>query len=107
MNKKYGLLLAALLVLALALVACQPETVETVREVVVTRVVTETEVVAGETVQVTRVVPETETVRKIIDWSDLDLHHTLPSSCAVSYLRLIHALTGAASSGLGSFASAS
>ena len=37
---KYGLLLAALLVLALALVACQPQTVETVKEVVVTRVVT-------------------------------------------------------------------
>ena len=50
---------------------------------------------------------DTPPVRKIIDWSDLDLHHTLPSSCAVSYLRLIHALTGAASSGLGSFASAS
>ena len=62
LNRKYGLLLAALLVLALALVACQPETVETVKEVVVTRVVTETEVVEGETVEVTRVVTETETV---------------------------------------------
>ena len=62
LSKKYGLLLAALLVLALALVACQPQTVETVKEVVVTRVVTETEVVEGETVEVTRVVTETETV---------------------------------------------
>ena len=62
LGKKYGLLLAALLVLALALVACQPQTVETVKEVVVTRVVTETEVVEGETVEVTRVVTETEQV---------------------------------------------
>ena len=67
MNKKYGLILAALLVLALALVACQPETVETVREVVVTRVVTETEVVEGETVEVTRVVTETETVTEVVE----------------------------------------
>ncbi len=57
-KQKYGLLLAGLLVLALALVACQPQTVETVKEVVVTRVVTETEVVEGETVEVTRVVTE-------------------------------------------------
>ncbi len=57
-NKRFGLLLAALLLLGLVLVACQPQTVETVREVVVTRVVTETEVVEGETVEVTRVVTE-------------------------------------------------
>ena len=54
-KQKYGLLLAGLLVLALALVACQPQTVETVKEVVVTRVVTETVVEEGETVEVTRV----------------------------------------------------
>jgi oligopeptide transport system substrate-binding protein len=67
MNKKYGLILAALLVLALALVACQPETVETVREVVVTRVVTETVVEEGETVEVTRVVTETETQEVVVE----------------------------------------
>ncbi len=58
LGKKYGLMLAVLVVLALALVACQPETVETVKEVVVTRVVTETVVEEGETVEVTRVVTE-------------------------------------------------
>ncbi len=57
-SKKYGLLLAGLLVLALALVACQPQTVETVKEVVVTRVVTETVVEEGEAVEVTRLVTE-------------------------------------------------
>lgn len=57
-KRKVGLLVAMLLVLALALVACQPETVETVREVVVTRVVTETVVEEGETVEVTRLVTE-------------------------------------------------
>jgi oligopeptide transport system substrate-binding protein len=67
MNKKYGLILAALLVLALALVACQPQTVETVKEVVVTRVVTETVVEEGETVEVTRVVTETETQEVIVE----------------------------------------
>ena len=60
LNKKYGLMLAALLVLALALVACQPQQVETIVEV--TRVVTETEVVEGEPVEVTRIITETETV---------------------------------------------
>ena len=53
-----SLILAGLLVLALALVACQPQTVETVREVVVTRVVTETVETEGEVVEVTRVVTE-------------------------------------------------
>ncbi len=62
LGKKYGLLLVGLLVLVVALVACQPETVETVREVVVTRVVTETVETEGEVVEVTRVVTETETV---------------------------------------------
>ncbi|MFN2233023.1 MAG: hypothetical protein ACK2U1_02255, partial [Anaerolineales bacterium] len=62
LGKKYGLLLAGLLVLVVALVACQPETVETVKEVVVTRVVTETVETEGEVVEVTRVVTETETV---------------------------------------------
>jgi peptide/nickel transport system substrate-binding protein len=55
-NKKFGLLVAAVMLLALVLVACAPQTVETVVEV--TRVVTETEVVEGETVEVTRVVTE-------------------------------------------------
>jgi len=64
---KVGLLLAALLVLALALVACQPQTAETVREVVVTRVVTETVVEEGEQVEVTRVVTETETVTEVVE----------------------------------------
>jgi len=62
LGKKYGLLLVGLLVLVVALVACQPETVETVKEVVVTRVVTETVETEGEVVEVTRVVTETETV---------------------------------------------
>ena len=55
-NKKFGLLVAAVMMLALVLVACAPQTVETIVEV--TRVVTETEVVEGETVEVTRVVTE-------------------------------------------------
>ena len=59
-NKKFVLVLAAVLIFSLA--ACQTQPVETVKEVVVTRVVTETEVVEGETVEVTRVVTETETV---------------------------------------------
>ncbi|MFN2236684.1 MAG: ABC transporter substrate-binding protein, partial [Anaerolineales bacterium] len=64
---KFGLLMAMFFVLALALVACQPEQVETVREVVVTRVVMETEVVEGEPVEVTRVVTETETVTEVVE----------------------------------------
>lgn len=60
MFKKTGLLLIALLVIAVALVACQPETVvETVEvPVEVTRVVTETVVEEGEQVEVTVVVTE-------------------------------------------------
>ncbi len=61
LNKKTGLLVFALL-FGVLLVACQPETIETVREVEVTRVVTETEVVEGETVEVTRVVTEVQEV---------------------------------------------
>ncbi|MFN2194009.1 MAG: hypothetical protein ACK2UG_16795, partial [Candidatus Promineifilaceae bacterium] len=57
-KQKVGLFLVTLMVLALAMVACQPQQVETVKEVVVTRVVTETEVVEGEPVEVTRVVTE-------------------------------------------------
>ncbi|RMG97957.1 MAG: ABC transporter substrate-binding protein [Chloroflexi bacterium] len=63
MNKKrVGLLLGALMVFALLLVACQPETVEVVKEVEVTRVVKETVVEEGEVVEVTKVVTEVETV---------------------------------------------
>jgi oligopeptide transport system substrate-binding protein len=60
MFKKTGLILAAILVIAVLLVACQPETVEVVKEVPVevTRVVTETVEVEGESVEVTRVVVE-------------------------------------------------
>lgn len=60
MFKKTGLILAAILIVAVLLVACQPETVEVVKEVPVevTRVVTETVEVEGESVEVTRVVVE-------------------------------------------------
>ena len=61
-NKKTGLLLIALLLVAVALVACQPETVEVVKEVEVTRVITETVVEEGEQVEVTRVVTEVQEV---------------------------------------------
>ena len=59
-NKKTGLILAAIMVFAVLLVACQPETVEVVKEVPVevTRVVTETVTEAGEVVEVTRIVTE-------------------------------------------------
>ena len=60
-NKKTGLLLIVMLI-GILLVACQPETVETVTEVEVTRVVTETVVEEGETVEVTRVVTEVQEV---------------------------------------------
>ena len=61
MFKKFGLVLALILVFSALLVACQPETVEVVKEVPVevTRVVTETVEVEGEAVEVTRVVTET------------------------------------------------
>jgi peptide/nickel transport system substrate-binding protein len=61
-NKKIGLLLMVLAVLAIVLVACTPETVEVVKEVEVTRVITETVVQEGETVEVTRVVTEVQEV---------------------------------------------
>lgn len=60
-SRKLGLLLIVLLAFTAVLAACQPETVEVIREVPVevTRVITETQVVEGETVEVTRVVVET------------------------------------------------
>jgi oligopeptide transport system substrate-binding protein len=61
MNKKMGLLLIVMLI-GVLLVACQPETVEVVTEVEVTRVVTETVVEEGEQVEVTRVVTEVQEV---------------------------------------------
>jgi oligopeptide transport system substrate-binding protein len=63
-TKRTGLILAAFMLMALVLVACQPETVvETVVEQVeVTRVVTETVVEEGEAVEVTRIVTEVEEV---------------------------------------------
>ena len=63
-TKRNGLIMAAFMLLALVLVACQPETiVETVVEQVeVTRVITETVVEEGESVEVTRVVTEVEEV---------------------------------------------
>lgn len=66
MLKKRSLLFVALMVVALLVVACQPEVVtETVEvPVEVTRVVTETVVEEGETVEVTRVV-EVETVVEV------------------------------------------
>ena len=66
-TKRTGLMMAAFMLLALVLVACQPETiVETVVEQVeVTRVITETVVEEGETMEVTRVV--TETVEEVVE----------------------------------------
>jgi oligopeptide transport system substrate-binding protein len=60
-SKKTGLLLIVMLI-GILLVACQPETVEVVTEVEVTRVVTETVVEEGEQVEVTRVVTEVQEV---------------------------------------------
>jgi peptide/nickel transport system substrate-binding protein len=62
-KRKFGLLITAVMLLALVLVACQPAAPETVTEVVeVTRVVTETVVQEGDTVEVTRVVTEVQEV---------------------------------------------
>ena len=61
LNKKTGLLLLVMII-GILLVACQPETVEVVTEVEVTRVVTETVVEEGEQVEVTRVVTEVQEV---------------------------------------------
>jgi peptide/nickel transport system substrate-binding protein len=62
-TKRNGLILAAFMLLTLALVACEPQTVvETVVQEVqveVTRMVTETVVEEGESVEVTRIVTET------------------------------------------------
>lgn len=60
--KKTSILLTALALFTILLVACQPETVEVVKEVEVTRVVTETITEAGETVEVTRIVTEVQEV---------------------------------------------
>jgi len=59
-NKKMGLFVAVIMIFAVLLVACQPETVEVVKEVPVevTRVITETVTEAGESMEVTRVVTE-------------------------------------------------
>ncbi len=57
-QKKIGLIMALLLVVALALVACQPQT----QTVEVTRVVTETVVEEGQSVEVTRIVTEVQEV---------------------------------------------
>ncbi len=59
-NKKTGLLVAMIMIFAVLLVACQPETVEVVKEVPVevTRVITETVTEAGQSMEVTRVVTE-------------------------------------------------
>lgn len=56
--RRAGLLLAALAIVALLVVACQPETVEVPVEVEVTRVVTETVTEEGQEVEVTRVITE-------------------------------------------------
>jgi peptide/nickel transport system substrate-binding protein len=61
-TKKVGLLIMVLAVLMIVLVACTPETVEVVREVEVTRVITDTVVQEGETVEVTRIVTEIQEV---------------------------------------------
>src|SRR5688572_12450923 len=60
MNKKRFAFIVALLLCLYALVACQPQ--ETVREVEVTRVITEQVEVEGEVVEVTRIVAETSEV---------------------------------------------
>jgi oligopeptide transport system substrate-binding protein len=67
--KKIGLLMVALVVLAVVMAACTPQEVEVTRvvEQEVTRVVTETEVVEGEAVEVTRIVVETEIVTEVVE----------------------------------------
>ena len=60
MLSKKVVLLVIIMIAGVLLVACQPETVETVTEVEVTRVVTETVVEEGESVEVTRVVPKSK-----------------------------------------------
>ena len=61
-KKRSGIFLWNTLLLILTLIACQPQTVETVQEVVVTRVVTETVVEEGEVVEVTQVATEVHEV---------------------------------------------
>ena len=62
MLSKKVVLLVIVMIAGVLLVACQPETVEVVQEVDVTRVVTETVVEEGEQVEVTRVVTEVQEV---------------------------------------------
>ncbi|MCZ7667917.1 MAG: hypothetical protein M5U34_12345 [Chloroflexi bacterium] len=52
--------MAAIMLFAVLLVACQPETVEVVKEVPVevTRVITETVTESGESLEVTRIITE-------------------------------------------------
>jgi peptide/nickel transport system substrate-binding protein len=59
-NKKTGLVLAIVMMITVFMAACQPQTVEVVKEVPVevTRVVTETVTEAGQEVEVTRIVTE-------------------------------------------------
>jgi peptide/nickel transport system substrate-binding protein len=68
-NKRWALTALFVMIGALVLAACQPETVTETVEVEVTRVVTETVVEEGETVEVTRVVTETvvETVVETVE----------------------------------------
>ena len=73
-QKKIGLIMALLLVVALALVACQPQS----QTVEVTRVVTETVVEEGQSVEVTRIVTE---IQEVIATST-------PVVTAVSYTHL-------------------
>jgi peptide/nickel transport system substrate-binding protein len=68
-NKRWALTALFVMIGALVLAACQPETVTETVEVEVTRVVTETVVEEGETMEVTRVVTETvvETVVQTVE----------------------------------------
>jgi peptide/nickel transport system substrate-binding protein len=68
-NKRWALTALFVMIGALVLAACQPETVTETVEVEETRVVTETVVEEGETVEVTRVVTETvvETVVETVE----------------------------------------
>lgn len=61
-TKNFGLFLAMLAIFVLALAACQAEPEVITQTVEVTRVVTETQVVEGESVEVTRVVSEVQEV---------------------------------------------
>ena len=62
MSKKFSLLLIALLGFGVLLPACQAKAVEVIKEIEVTRVVTETIVQEGEQVEATRGGPEVQEV---------------------------------------------